>query len=132
MSALVPTPSVDDTSTGWLVALGVEAEQAAEPTDVADDLGPERRADLAGDAVDRFLAGGDAHAGCLVGLTHRALLAGLASMTVGARPPSRRPPALVSERLVERQRPRRRPRRRPVAVGRSSTPLVSVIGTSTG
>ena len=29
------------------VAGGVEAEQAAEPADVADDLGPERRADLA-------------------------------------------------------------------------------------
>ena len=72
-SALVPTPSVDDTSTGLAVAGGVEAEQAAEPADVADDLGPEGRADLGLDALDRLLAGGDADAGRLVGLAHQAV-----------------------------------------------------------
>ena len=69
-SALVPTPSVDETSTGLLVAGGVEGEQAAEAADVADDLGPEGGAHLGLDAVDRFLAGADADARALVGLAH--------------------------------------------------------------
>ena len=38
MSDFVPTPSVDDTSSGSLVLLPVDREQPAEAADVADDL----------------------------------------------------------------------------------------------
>ena len=53
------------------VAVLREREQAAEAADVADDLGPERRAHLGLDALDRLLAGGDADAGVLVARAHR-------------------------------------------------------------
>ena len=48
-------------------------EQAAEAADVADDLGPERRAHVVLDALDGFLARGDVDAGLLVGLAQHAL-----------------------------------------------------------
>ena len=48
------------------VAVLGEGEQPAEAADVADDLGPERGADLRLDALDGLLAGGDADAGVLV------------------------------------------------------------------
>ena len=40
-----------------------EREQPAEPADVADDLGPEGRADVRLDQLDRLLAGADVDAG---------------------------------------------------------------------
>ena len=45
------------------VAVAGEGEQPAEAADVADDLGPERRADVVLDALDRLLAGRDVDAG---------------------------------------------------------------------
>ena len=58
------------------VAVVGEAEQPAEPADVADDLGPEGGAHLVLDALDGFLAGGDVDARGLVGLTHRVSVLG--------------------------------------------------------
>ena len=48
-------------------ALPVDREQPAEPTDVADDLGPERGPDVRLDELDRLLAGRDVDAGFRVG-----------------------------------------------------------------
>ncbi len=48
-------------------ALPVDGEQAAEPADVADDLGPERRADVRLDELDRLLARGDVDARAGIG-----------------------------------------------------------------
>ena len=44
-----------------------EREEPAEPADVADHLGPERRADVLLDELDRLLAGGDVDARLAVG-----------------------------------------------------------------
>ena len=49
------------------VALPVDGEQPAEPADVADDLGPERRADVRLDELDGLLAGRDVDARVGVG-----------------------------------------------------------------
>ena len=67
MSDFVPTPSVDDTSSGSSVALPVEREQPAEAADVADDLGPERRAHVLLDQLDGLLARRDVDARVGVG-----------------------------------------------------------------
>ena len=56
---------------GIAIATGREREQAAEPADVADDLGPEGRAHVALDALDRLLARGDVDARRPVGLAHQ-------------------------------------------------------------
>ena len=45
------------------VAELADREEPAEPADVADDLGPERRADVVLDELDRLLARGDVDAG---------------------------------------------------------------------
>ena len=51
---------------GVAVAVLREREQPAEAPDVTDDLGPEGRAHLRLDALDRLLAGSDADPGILV------------------------------------------------------------------
>ena len=55
---------------GVLVAVAGEGEQASEPADVADDLGPEGRAHVLLDALHRLLAGLDVDPGRLVALCH--------------------------------------------------------------
>ena len=60
--SLVPTPSVDDTSTGLAVA-GRDGDQAAEAADVGEHLGPVRGADSGADAPDDLVAGLDVDAG---------------------------------------------------------------------
>ena len=80
MSALVPTPSVDGHQHRPAVAVLRELEQATEPADVADDLGPEGGADLVLDALDRLLARGDVDSGAFVRLAH----AGQAPLSVSS------------------------------------------------
>src|SRR5439155_23103993 len=55
---------------GVAVAIGVEGEEAAEAIDLTDDLGPEGATHPLLDPGDGLVAGGDADARRLVGLTH--------------------------------------------------------------
>ena len=65
------------------VALPVDREQPAEPADVADDLGPERRADVRLDELDGLLARRDVDA--RVGVGQRSRRRAGSSRQVGGR-----------------------------------------------
>ena len=64
-----------------MVVAGRQRDQAAEPADVAEDLGPVGRADQALDAVDGRLAGGDVDPGPAVGLAHQDVVPSRAGCT---------------------------------------------------
>ncbi len=60
--SFVPTPSALDTSTGLAVPLAVQAEQAAERSDLGEHAGRERAARERPDAPHGFVAGVDVDA----------------------------------------------------------------------
>ena len=90
ISDFVPTPSVDDDEQRVAVPQPAEREEPAEAADVADHLGPERRAHVRLDQLDRLLAGRDVDAG--VGVRERLVAVGC----------SRRSPRRRERRLTRR------------------------------